>query len=436
MTTADAPLAPAATDLRTGERSITDYLDQCYDRIETREADIQAWVDGPKDRSWLEAEATALADRYPDPDTRPPLYGVPVGVKDIFHVTGMPTKANSELPPGELVGPEAAIVTRLREAGALVGGKTVTTEFAYAHPGPTRNPHDLGHTPGGSSSGSAAAVAAGMVPVALGSQTVGSVIRPATFCGIIGYKPSYGRIPTHGVIPLSMSVDHVGMFTQDVPGMELAASIGVDDWTPTTPQSQPTLGVPDDAYLKQASTIGQRAFEAQISMFDSAGYDVRRVEVFPDIETINDRHNRLVAADAAMAHHDWYEQYADRYASATAEMIEEGRSVPIEEREAARRGRRSLRARLHETADEHDIDVWIAPGAPGPAPEGIDSTGDPTMNLPWTHAGVPTVTAPGGRVDGLPVGVQMATEFGADERLLAWADGLADALDANRTLDV
>ncbi|MFB6299800.1 MAG: amidase [Halobacteriales archaeon] len=426
MTTESAPLESAATALRIGEQTISDYIGQCYDRIETREDDIHAWVDGPKDRSWIEAEAAAMADRYPDPETRPPLYGIPVGVKDIFHVDGLPTKANSELPPGELVGPQAAIVSRLRNAGALVAGKTVTTEFAYSHPGSTRNPHDPGHTPGGSSSGSAAAVAAGMVPLALGSQTVGSVIRPATFCGIIGYKPSYGRIPTHGVIPLSRSVDHVGMFTQDVPGMALAASIGVDDWASADPDEQPVLGIPDDAYLEQASAVGERAFEEQVSMFESAGYDIRRIEVFPDIETINDRHNRLVAADAAIDHHDWYDQYADRYASATAEMIDEGQSIPVEEREIER---------LHEIAAEHGIDVWIAPGAPGPAPEGIDSTGDPTMNLPWTHAGLPTVTAPGGRIDGLPVGVQMAAEFGSDERLLAWAEGLAEALDATVTLD-
>lgn len=436
MTTETAPLDRAATALRAGDQPIASYLEQCYDRIAAHEDDIQAWVDGPKDRDWIDAEAAALSERYPDPEARPPLYGVPVGVKDIFHVEGMPTKANSELPPGELVGPQAAVVSRLRDAGALVLGKTVTTEFAYSHPGPTRNPHDLGHTPGGSSSGSAAAVAAGMVPFALGSQTVGSVIRPATFCGIIGYKPSYGRIPTHGVIPLSMSVDHVGMFTQDVAGMARAAAVGVDNWQPADPDDKPVLGVPDDAYLRQASVAGQQAFETQIDMFETAGYAVRRVEVFSNIETINDRHNRLVAADAAIAHHDWYEQYADRYASATAELLEEGQSVPIEERERARRGRRSLRERLRDRASDHGIDVWIAPGAPGPAPEGIDSTGDPTMNLPWTHAGVPVVTAPGGRVDGLPVGVQMATPFGKDERLLAWAEELAAALDATASLEL
>jgi len=428
VSTDPAPLGAAAAALRDGDRRAVDYLAERYGRIEAREPEIRAWVDGPKARPRAEAEAGALADRYPDPADRPPLYGVPVGVKDIFHVDGLPTRAGSELPPGELVGPEAAVVATLRAAGAFVLGKTVTTEFAYFDPGPTRNPHDPEHTPGGSSSGSAAAVAAGMCPLALGSQTVGSVIRPASFCGIVGYKPSYGRIPTDGVLPLSESVDHVGLFTQDVEGMALAASVCVDDWTPVAGVDRPVLGVPDGPYLSQASAAGREAFEDQVEALEAAGYDLRRVEAFPDIESVNERHNRLVAADAATAHHDWFEAYGDRYAPETADLIREGRAVGVGEREAARRGRAGLRRSLADAAAEHGVDAWISPGAPGPAPEGIDDTGDPVMNLPWTHAGVPTVTLPGGRVDGLPVGVQVAGAFGGDERLLAWAGRLAAAL--------
>jgi Asp-tRNA(Asn)/Glu-tRNA(Gln) amidotransferase A subunit family amidase len=293
-----------------------------------------------------------------------------------------------------------------------VFGKTVTTEFAYFEPGPTRNPNDLAHTPGGSSSGSAAAVAAGMCPLALGTQTIGSVIRPASFCGVVGFKPSYGRIPLDGVLPLSPSLDHVGLFTQDVAGMQAAAAVCLDDWLPPDDpddSDRPVLGVPDGAYLSQASDAGRAAFEEHLATLDAAGFEIRRVQVdaFEAIEAINDRHTSLMAAEAALEHQEWLDASPDRYADSTVSMLREGRDVP---------------------AADHGIDVWVSPGAPGPAPEGIDTTGDPVMNLPWTHAGVPAVAVPGGTVDGLPVGVQCTASFGADERLLAWAGSIDAAL--------
>ena len=429
MTVRPTPLGETARSLRDGVRDASDYVAELYERIDALEPDVRAWVDGPKPRERTAAEAAALAERYPDPERRPPLYGVPVGVKDIFHVDGLPTRAGSSLPPDELAGPQATAVTSLREAGAFVLGKTVTTEFAYFAPGPTRNPHDTGHTPGGSSSGSAAAVAAGMCPLALGSQTIGSVVRPASFCGIVGYKPSYGRVPLDGVIPVSPSLDHVGLFTQDAEGASLAASALVDDWESADADAdRPVLGVPEGEYLAQASEVGRDRFESHVDALADAGFEVRRVEAFEDVGAVNERHNRLMAAEMARTHHDWFEEYGDRYADATAELIREGRRVSVEELADARRGRTRLRASLAETMDERGVDAWVSPGAPGPAPEGIDDTGDPAMNLPWTHAGVPAVTVPAGDVDGLPVGLQCAAAFGADEQLLAWADPIADAL--------
>ncbi len=431
MTIRPAPLAETARSLRDGVRDVADYVAELHERIDALEPDVRAWVDGPKPPERTAAEAAALAERYPDPDRRPPLFGVPVGVKDIFHVDGLPTRAGATLPPDELAGPQAAAVTALREAGAFVLGKTVTTEFAYFEPGPTRNPHDAGHTPGGSSSGSAAAVAAGMCPLALGSQTIGSVIRPASFCGVVGFKPSYGRVPLDGVVPVSPSLDHVGLFTQDAAGASLAASALVDDWDDAAADGpdRPVLGVPDGGYLAQASDAGRDAFETAVDALGDAGYEVRRVEAFDDIDAVNERHRRLMAAEMAQTHHDWFVEYGDRYADATAELIREGREVSVSELADARRGRTRLRASLAETMNEEGIDAWVAPGAPGPAPEGIDDTGDPVMNLPWTHAGVPAVTVPAGDVDGLPVGLQCAAAFGDDERLLAWAEPMADALD-------
>jgi Asp-tRNAAsn/Glu-tRNAGln amidotransferase A subunit and related amidases len=207
----EAPLAPLIARLRTGETSPASHLERARGRVETVDPQIRALLDEPDRWQRLEAATRALEARYPESHDRPALFGVPVGIKDIFHVDGFPTRAGSQLPPDVLAGPEAETVRRLREAGAMLLGKTVTTEFAYFAPGPTRNPHDTGHTPGGSSSGSAAAVAAGLVPLALGSQTIGSVNRPAAFCGVVGVKPSFGRISTAGVVPVAPSVDTVGL---------------------------------------------------------------------------------------------------------------------------------------------------------------------------------------------------------------------------------
>jgi Asp-tRNA(Asn)/Glu-tRNA(Gln) amidotransferase A subunit family amidase len=423
------PLTEAIASLRAGRLVPEEYAAQLYDRVEATEPDVRAWVDGPKPRARVTAEADALAERYPRPTDRPSLFGVPVGVKDIVHVDGLPTRAGSSLPPGELAGPEAAVVDRLRGAGAFVFGKTATTEFAWMAPGPTRNPHDHAHTPGGSSSGSAAAVAAGTVPLAVGSQTIGSVVRPASFCGVVGFKPSYGRVPLDGVLPLAPSVDHVGLFTRDATGMELAAAACLTDWDDPGGVERPTLGVPAGPYLQQADPVGLAAFDDQVDALRAAGYDVERVPALERIGAVNERLVALVAAEAALAHAAWFDEYGDRYAESTADLVRKGRTVSAGTLADARRGRLSLRSALAAAMDEHGIDAWVSPGAPGPAPAGIDSTGDPVMNLPWTHAGLPTVALPGGEVDGLPVGIQVAAAVGEDERLLARAPEMASALE-------
>ncbi|WP_101295914.1 amidase [Halegenticoccus soli] len=426
-----AGLAEAAAGLRSGRRDVVAYAEELYDRTEAVEPTVRAFVAESDRHDRLTADAAALRDRYPEPRDRPPLYGVPVGVKDIFHVGGLPTRAGSDLPIAELTGAEASAVSALREAGALVLGKTVTTEFAYFEPGPTRNPHDPDHTPGGSSSGSAAAVAAGETPLALGSQTIGSVIRPAGFCGIVGFKPSYGRIPIDGVLPLAESVDHVGAFTRSVEDMRLAASVLCEGWETDEAgrDGSPVLGVPAGRYLSQASEAGREQFEAQVDALASAGYEVRRVQLFEDIEALNERHTRLVAAEAALAHAEWYDEYGAQYAEGTVDLLRDGWEVSVDELADGRASRRDLRTKLADTMVEEGIDVWLSPSAPGPAPEGIDDTGDPVMNLPWTHAGVPAVSLPGGSVDDLPVGLQCAGAFGEDERLLAWAEQMEATLD-------
>ncbi|WP_340097915.1 amidase [Salinibaculum salinum] len=426
----DTPLAAAVDDLRRGRTDPVEYADRQESSAATVEPEIHAFVSESDRWTRVRKRAAEVANRQSTPAPRPPLYGVPVGVKDIFHVDGLATRAGSDLPAEVLSGPQGPAVSRLADAGAVVLGKTVTAEFAYFEPGPTRNPHDTQHTPGGSSSGSAAAVAAGLCPLALGTQTIGSISRPAAFCGVVGVKPSYGRIPTDGVIPSSPSVDTVGYFTQDVAGAHLAADVLCEEWrTLPTPRDRPTLGVPAGPYLDQASDTGQAAFEDHVDRLASAGYDIERVPVLENVAAVNERHEQLVAAEMAMVHEEWFSEYADRYADATRELVERGREVTAGEIARGRRGREALRTALETAMEKHGVDIWISPSAPGPAPAGIDTTGDPVMNLPWTHAGLPTVSLPAGKTDaGLPVGLQCATWFGGDEDLLAWADGIAAAL--------
>ncbi|MFB6270690.1 MAG: amidase, partial [Halobacterium sp.] len=401
MTTHENPLGEAVRTLRDGRTTPTTYAETCLDRLAAVEDDVNAFVpeEGRRDRVTAAVASLETADE----SDRPPLYGVPVGVKDIFHVDGFETRAGSSLPPSALDGPQATVVSRLLDAGAVVLGKTVTTEFAYFEPGPTRNPHDLGHTPGGSSSGSAAAVAAGVTPLALGTQTIGSVVRPASFCGVVGVKPTYGRVPLDGVVELAGSADHVGFFTQDVAGARTAASVCYDDWEAADPDGPPVVGVPSDAYVSQADDEMVAHFERCLSALKKAGYEVRRTDVLADCEAVAARHDDLVAAEAALAHTERYGEYGDQYADSTVELLEDGHEVSVGRLVDARNSRRALRARLTDAMDETGVDVWAAPAAPGPAPSGTDSTGDPVMNAPWTHAGVPVVALPAGRVDGLPV---------------------------------
>jgi Asp-tRNA(Asn)/Glu-tRNA(Gln) amidotransferase A subunit family amidase len=424
-------LAETVASLQDGSLAIEEYLQELQLRTEDVEPKIKSLL--PESDRWsrLRSNAKQIADTNQSHRNQKPLYGIPVGIKDIIHTSGFQTKANSSLPPEELTGPEATVVRQLKAAGALIFGKTVTTEFAYWEPGPTRNPHDTNHTPGGSSSGSAAAVAAGLCPLALGTQTIGSIIRPASFCGIVGFKSSYGRVPAKGVIPLSKSVDHVGFFTQDVPGAEIAASVLCEEWK-TIPEKiidQPTIGIPEGSYLKQANPDAVDRFRSHCDSLKQNGYEVKEVPVLSHIETVNQNHERLIAAEAAMAHHEWYQEYGDKYAAQTTELIEEGYEVPTKEIAVGRHSRSETRDHIANIMDTHDIDLWIAPGACGPAPEGIDSTGDPIMNLPWTHAGLPVLGLPtDDYIKGLPLGVQCISRFNTDEYLLKWGRNIAQTL--------
>ncbi|MEO6063748.1 MAG: amidase [Thermoflexales bacterium] len=400
--------------------------------IETREPSIHALLPEPGRFDRLRREAAALEARFPDPANRPPLFGTLVAVKDIFHVEGFVTRAGSKLPESLLQGPQAASVTLLKNAGALVLGKAVTTEFAFFGPGPTRNPRDPARTPGGSSSGSAAAVAAGYAPLALGTQTIGSILRPASFCGVYGYKPTYERVSRAGVIPLSGSYDHVGLLAADLNVLERGARALIPDWSlepAAWGASRPTLGVPEGPYLRRCGTDMETHFRNAVVRLVRAGYSVRSVPIFPDFEVIRDRQYALTAFECAQVHANWYDAHRSLYHPRTAELIERGRTVPASIADAARDARLTLRDEIARVMRVERIDAWLSPSAIGAATRGLESTGDPVMNLPWTQAGLPVLGLPMDKDDeGMPLGLQLTGAFGGDEALLAWAAGIDEHL--------
>ena len=423
-------MADTAAALRSGRMDLVEYVDVMCARVAEVDPRVEAMLPEPERHERLRSEAAALQARFPVPDTRPALYGLLVAVKDIFHVSGYVTRAGSDVPPELFAGSEAQIVHLLRDAGALILGKSVTTEFAYFEPGPTRNPHNPAHTPGGSSSGSAAAVAAGYCALALGTQTIGSVTRPAAFCGIVGFKPTLDRLPTEGLVYFSRTVDHVGLFTQDVAGMALAASVLCRDWQADFVRGlMPTLGVPVGPYLNQTEPDALAAFEGQVQRLVEMGCTVKQIPLLAEIEDLNHLHRQMVFAEFAREHTDIYAQHPALYRPRTAEIIEIGQTVGEVELGAARASGPRLRKEIEALMAAEGIDLWVCPAACGPAPAGIHATGDPNMSLPWTHTGMPVVNLPSGYSGNrLPLSLQFIAPFGADEALLSWAQALSPSL--------
>ena len=418
----DASLAIIASELRSGGWPLLDYLAALEARFNEREPELLSFVPEKGRFSRLTQQAQHLLEKYPNPADRPPLFGIPLGVKDIFQVDGFITQAGSQLPTEILQGNEATSVTTLRQAGALIFGKTVTTEFAYFAPGPTRNPHNPNHTPGGSSSGSAAAVGAGLSPLTFGTQTIGSVNRPAAFCGTVGYKPTYDRIDKSGVLPLSVSLDHVGCFTTDIAGIELTAGLLCQHWQLVVTEKKPVLGIPEGPYLQRAAEEGRKHFRQVCRQLHDADFIVKSVAALPDFDAIYAQHNLIVAAEAAQFHADWFAIHAEKYHGKTAELIERGQKVKNPQLKKALAGRAALRETLMQLMDKHGLDLWLSPPALGAAPEGLASTGDPMMNLPWTYSGLPTLTLPAGKNGmGLPLGLQLTGRWFGDEAMLSFA---------------
>lgn len=412
---------PISAYTRATESELRDMVRRHAELARSLDPKLHA-LEGGVDAAGLERRIDELFERFPDPSRRPPLFGVPVGVKDIIRVEGAPIRCGSLLPPVLFEGEEARCVRMLRDAGAIIFARTATTEFAYFEPAATRNPHNPGHTPGGSSSGSAAGVAAGFFPLALGTQTVGSVIRPASFCGVVGMKPSLGRIPAEGLVFFSRSVDHIGFFCGSAADIDPVMAAFDPDWSPCDVPGKLRAGVPVGPYFGQVSGEGLARFDAVVRALEAAGVEVVRVECLENIDEITELHTDLIAAEFAVEHERWFAEHFHLYRRKTGELIRRGQGVTPSRLAEAGRSCAALRDGMGGIMDAHGLDLWICPSTLGEAPAGLHGTGSPAMNLPWTHAGMPAVSLPCGiGPSGLPLGLQCVGRFGDDIRLAAAA---------------
>ncbi|MDR7559646.1 MAG: amidase [Armatimonadota bacterium] len=411
-----------AAAVRAGEVSASEVVEACLDRIARLDSSLQAWV--VVDAAGARAAARQLDQEARAGRLRGPLHGVPVGVKDIIDVAGLTTTSGA--PPFAHRRPErdAACVARLRAAGAVIVGKTATTPFAYADPAPTRNPWNLDHTPGGSSSGSAAAVAARMVPLALGTQTIGSTLRPASYCGIVGLKGTYGAVSLEGVTPLSWSLDHLGIFARSVD--DVAAAFAALAETPPPPQAgaeaaSPRLGIPRAFVEEVAAPDVLRHFRSAADTLARAGARVDDIALPPSSREIDASGRRVLAVEAAAYHRAWFAQHAAQYPPRIRDLVETGLQITGVEFVDAEHTRQRFRQEMLPILSRYD--ALLLPAASTPAPPLTEgTTGDPVLNAPWSFGGFPAIAVPSGLLGGgLPVAIQLVAGPHADGRLLAVA---------------
>jgi aspartyl-tRNA(Asn)/glutamyl-tRNA(Gln) amidotransferase subunit A len=414
-------LREAADAVRSGSVSPVDLTEACLVRIGSLDGAIRAWAHLDQDGALATARerlAEARAGRL-----RGPLHGVPVGVKDIVDVAGMPTTGGAKPFAHTRPAVDAPAVARLRAAGAIILGKTVTTEFAYRDPAPTRNPWNQGHTPGGSSAGSAAALAARMAPLAIGSQTVGSVLRPAAYCGVVGFKGSHGLVPVAGVIPLAWSLDHVGVLTRSVGDAALAMSVLAGRALDPLPVSAPRIALAPEL-LERASPEVAAHVQSVADAFVRAGATVSKVELPASFRGIHAAGLTVLEVEAAAYHAPAFARHADDYSREMRSLIETGLRHPATAYVNANRARLAFREDAMPLLEAHD--ALLSPTAPAPAPAGLGSTGDGSFCAPWSNAGVPAISLPSGNAaSGLPHAIQLVQAAGASARLLgvaAWCE--------------
>ena len=405
--------------IEAGELTPHAAVDRCAQAIAEREGEIAAFAAVDIEMARRDAQRLELL--------RTPLRGLAVGIKDIFDTADFPTTYGSPIYAGHRPKTDAAMVMLVRRAGGIVLGKTVTTEFASLQPAGTRNPRNPAHTPGGSSSGSAAAVAAGMLPLALGSQTGGSVIRPAAFCGVVGFKPSYRLLPAVGMKCFSWSLDTVGLFAAGVADAAFAAGaltgrdLRVDGRPPATPVIvRPKL--PDEASAEMENAVERAALAAEKS-----GAKIRELAL-PSIFAEAARAHRVIQGyEAFRALGFEYDNHRNRLGAVLRQQLDDAATFDADAYDDARRTARRARRALLELLP--DGEVMLTPSAPGAAPQGLGSTGEPTFNRLWTLLGAPCVNVPGlADASGMPLGVQVIARFGRDRFALSAAAFLEQAI--------
>ena len=433
-------LCQAAELIAAGNFSSRQLVDDCLARIDQFDHDIKAWA-------WLNPEyARTQADRLDDARRRGKtlgkLHGVPIGIKDIIDTKMVPTEHGFELFNGRIASKNAFLVDRLHQHGAIMMGKTVTAALATLMPGPTANPHNPAHTPGGSSSGSAAAVAAFMVPGAIGTQTNGSVIRPAAFCGTVGYKPSYGLISRTGVLRQSPFLDQVGVFARSVEDAALLAEVMISE-DPDDPSTvghgaaPPLLNVcrseppvaPRFAFVRtgrwdELESSSQAGLDEVV---DALGDRVSELVLGPAFDSAWTALQTVNCAEMSTWYSTIYERGSEFFTPVAEKMMEQGKAVTAQAYINAMESRAILNGILDEYFEQYD--AFIVPAAPGEAPRGLETTGNPMFSTPWTFCGVPALTLPLLQGDnGLPVGVQLVGQHMDDARLLRTARWVMEQL--------
>lgn len=414
--------------LRDGSLSAEAAVRGCLERIAAVDGGVQAWAF--LDPGLAMAQARALDRRFAAGEPPGPLHGIPVAIKDIIDTADMPTENGTVLHAGRRPASDAAVVARLRAAGAVIMGKTVTTELATYAPGKTRNPHDPEHTPGGSSSGSAAAVAAGMVPLAVGTQTNGSVIRPAAFCGVVGYKPTFGLIPRDGVLRQSPALDQIGVIARSVEDAALLAAALCEphqpaDWlnaASAAPERKPEIAFVRTAIWERADADAR---ERILALVQHLGATVAEAPMPEAAAGAWDWQKTVMEAEIAANYGAEWDTGRDRMSDSLRSQITRGRQVTAVDYQRALAKIPVVNAAFDRIYAGHD--VILTPAVSGTAPRGLDSTGDPAFCTLWTFCGMPALTLPLLQgANGLPLGVQLVAPRGGDARLLRAARWLQD----------
>ena len=431
----------ASAAMRAGTLTPLELVGECLERIGRLEPAVSAWVSVDAEGALQAAEG--LSDELAARKCRGPLHGIPMAIKDIFDVAGMPTRAGSTITDARPVAEDAPIVALLRRAGAIILGKTVTTEFASFDPPPTKNPWNAACTPGGSSSGSAAATALGMCTAAIGSQTGGSITRPASYCGVAGIKPTFGRVSRRGVVPLAFHLDHIGPMARTIAdcAILLHTIAGPDardpassmrpnfelpqEWDRPAQARPPRLGVIRKYFLETADPETAALTEAALAKLQAAGATLVELPLPEYFDPVRAMHRRIMAGEAADYHRATYGAPRAGYSRQVAALLDEGFAITSAEYQEALRHQLAFRNAMERTLSE--VDAAVIPSTVSPAPADLTTTGDPRFNSPWSHAGIPTASIPCSLSrSGLPVSLQLLGRAWTEGPLIqtaVWCEG-------------